>query len=148
MIRRPPRSTLFPYTTLFRSARGRRHLDRQLTAVPTTDRRAAAPTTGRGTLYGAAAYLLWGLFPLYWPLLEPAGSLEVLAHRVLWSLVVVVVLLAATRRTAALRAAVADRRRLLQLALAAVVIAVNWGTYIYGVTHERVVETSDRKSVV
>jgi chloramphenicol-sensitive protein RarD len=95
-----------------------------------------------GTLYGAAAYLMWGLFPLYWPLLEPSGSLEVLAHRVLWSLVVVVVLLAVTRRTAAVRAAVADRRRLLQLALAAVVIAVNWGTYIYGVTHERVVETS------
>src|SRR3712207_7194637 len=80
MIRRPPRSTLFPYTTLFRSARGRRHLDRQLTAVPTTDRRAAAPTTGRGTAYGAAAYLLWGLFPLYWPLLEPAGALEILAQ--------------------------------------------------------------------
>jgi len=95
-----------------------------------------------GTLYGAAAYLLWGLFPLYWPLLEPSGSLEVLAHRVLWSLVVVVVLLAVTRRTAAVRAAVADRRRLLRLALAAVVLSVNWGTYIYGVTHERVVETS------
>jgi chloramphenicol-sensitive protein RarD len=95
-----------------------------------------------GVLYGAAAYLLWGLFPLYWPLLEPSGSLEVLAHRVLWSLVVVVVLLAVTRRTASVRAAVADRRRLLQLALAAVVLSVNWGTYIYGVTHERVVETS------
>jgi chloramphenicol-sensitive protein RarD len=95
-----------------------------------------------GILSGAAAYLLWGLFPLYWPLLEPSGSLEVLAHRVLWSLGVVVVLLAVTRRTAAVRAAVADRRRLLRLALAAVVIAVNWGTYIYGVTHERVVETS------
>ena len=98
--------------------------------------------TRSGTLYGAAAYLLWGLFPLYWPLLEPSGSLEVLAHRVLWSLVVVVVLLAVTRRTAGVRAAVADRRRLVQLGVAAVVIAVNWGTYIYGVTHERVVETS------
>ena len=42
----------------------------------------------RGTAYGALAYLLWGLFPLYWPLLAPAGALEVLAHRVLWSLVV------------------------------------------------------------
>ena len=98
--------------------------------------------TRAGTLYGAAAYLLWGLFPLYWPLLEPSDSLEVLAHRVLWSLVVVAVLLAVTRRTAAVRAAVADRRRLLRLTLAAVVIAVNWGTYIYGVTHEQVVETS------
>ena len=98
--------------------------------------------TRRGTLYGAGAYLLWGLFPLYWPLLAPSSPLEVLAHRVLWSLVVVVVLLGVTRRVEQVRAAVRDRRRLAQIALAAVVIAVNWGTYIYGVTNDRVVETS------
>ncbi|MBW3647067.1 MAG: EamA family transporter RarD [Actinobacteria bacterium] len=99
-------------------------------------------STRRGTLYGAGAYLLWGLFPLYWPLLAPAGALEVLAHRILWSLVVVVVLLGVIRRLPQLRAAVRDRRRLAQISLAAVVIAVNWGTYIYGVTNDRVVETS------
>ena len=99
-------------------------------------------STRRGTLYGAGAYLLWGLFPLYWPLLAPAGALEVLAHRILWSLVVVVVLLGVARRLPQLRAAVRDRRRLAQISLAAVVIAVNWGTYIYGVTNDRVVETS------
>jgi chloramphenicol-sensitive protein RarD len=96
----------------------------------------------RGTAYGASAYLLWGLFPLYWPLLAPSGALEVLAHRIVWSLVVVVVLLAVTRRLAALAAAVRDRRRLLQVSLAAVFIAINWGTYIYGVSNDRVVETS------
>jgi chloramphenicol-sensitive protein RarD len=99
-------------------------------------------STRRGTLYGASAYLLWGLFPLYWPLLEPSGALEVLAHRVLWSLVVVVVLLAAMRRLATVRAALADRRRLLMMTGASVLIAINWGTYIYGVTSGRVVETS------
>lgn len=95
-----------------------------------------------GAALGAGAYLLWGLFPLYWPLLEPSTSLEVLAHRILWSLVVVAALLVLTRRTARVRAAVADRRRLLQLSLAAVVVAVNWGTYIYGVSSGQVVETS------
>ena len=99
-------------------------------------------STRSGALYGASAYLLWGLFPLYWPLLAPAGALEVLAHRVLWSLVVVAVLLAVTRRGAAVRAVLADRRRLLKVSAAAVVIAVNWGTYIWGVTHGHVVETS------
>ena len=99
-------------------------------------------TTRRGTLYGAAAYVLWGLFPLYWPLLEPSSPLEVLAHRVLWSLAVVAVLLGVTRRQEQVRAALVDRRRVAQLALAAVVIAVNWGTYIYGVSSGRVVETS------
>ncbi len=88
------------------------------------------------------AYLLWGLFPLYWPLLAPSNALEVLAHRILWSLVVVVVLLGLTRRTAQVRAIAGDRRRLAKLALAAVFVAVNWGTYIYGVSSGQVVETS------
>ena len=52
----------------------------------------------RGLAYGAAAYLVWGLFPLFWPLLKPAGAVEILAHRVVWSLVVVVVILAVQRR--------------------------------------------------
>ena len=93
-------------------------------------------------LFAASAYLMWGLFPLYWPLLAPSSSLEVLAHRVLWTLVVVVVLLAVGRRLGPLREVARDRRRLLRLTLAAVVIAVNWGTYIYGVTNDHVVETS------
>jgi chloramphenicol-sensitive protein RarD len=98
--------------------------------------------TRRGVFYGAGAYLLWGLFPLYWPLLEPSGSLEVLAHRIVWSLVVVLVLLRITRRLPRVRAALRDRAQLLKLSLAAVVIAVNWFAYIYGVTHERVLEAS------
>lgn len=96
----------------------------------------------RGTLYGAGAYLLWGLLPLYWPLLRPATALEVLAHRILWSLVVVVVLLALTRRLRQLLVVLRDRDRAWRLALAAVFIAVNWATYIYGVSSGQVVETS------
>lgn len=98
--------------------------------------------TRSGAALGAGAYVLWGLFPLYWPLLAPSSSLEVLAHRVLWSLVVVAVLLLVTRRVDGVRAVVADRRRLLMLSTAAVVVAVNWGTYIYGVSSDQVVETS------
>ncbi len=93
-------------------------------------------------MLGVAAYLIWGLFPLYWPLLEPAGALEILAHRVLWSVVTVLVLLIALRRSKQLRAIIADRRRRSLLLVAAVVIAVNWGTYIWGVNNHRVVETS------
>jgi chloramphenicol-sensitive protein RarD len=97
---------------------------------------------GRGTAYGAGAYLLWGLFPLYWPLLRPSSALEVLAHRILWSLVVVVVLLAAVRRLPAIVAVLRDPAKAWRLSLAAVVIAVNWATYIYGVSSGQVVETS------
>jgi chloramphenicol-sensitive protein RarD len=91
---------------------------------------------------GAGAYLCWGLFPLYWPLLDPAGSLEALAHRIVWSLVFVGLLLTITHRWAAFRAIWSDRRRVGFLGLASVVIAVNWGAFIYGVTNDKVIETS------
>jgi chloramphenicol-sensitive protein RarD len=94
----------------------------------------------RGTAFGAAAYLMWGLFPLYWPLLEPAAPVEILAHRVVWSLVVCAALLVALPATRSVLRLDGRQRRL--LVLAAVVIAVNWGTYIYGVNSEQVVETS------
>ncbi len=95
-----------------------------------------------GLALGAGAYLCWGLFPLYWPLLEPASSLEALAHRVVWSLLFVAVLLTATRRWAAFRVLWRDPVRLLFLGLASVVIAINWGAFIWGVTNDHVIETS------
>jgi chloramphenicol-sensitive protein RarD len=96
----------------------------------------------RGLIYGATAYLLWGLFPLYWPLLKPASALEILAHRMLWSLGVVAILLWRTRAWANVRAGLADRRKRWLLAGAAVVITSNWGTYIWAVNANHVVETS------
>jgi chloramphenicol-sensitive protein RarD len=96
----------------------------------------------RGFLLGAAAYAMWGLFPLYWRLLKPAGAVEILAHRIVWSLVTMLVLTVALRRGSALRAIVHDRRVLALLVVAAVVITFNWGGFIYGVNHDRVVEVS------
>jgi chloramphenicol-sensitive protein RarD len=100
------------------------------------------PDTRRGFLYGVAAYLLWGLFPLHWPLLEPAGAVEILAHRVAWSVLTMLVVVAASRRLPELRALFTRHRARNLLTIAAVVIAINWGTYIYGVNNHRVVETS------
>ncbi|WP_091109269.1 EamA family transporter RarD [Geodermatophilus dictyosporus] len=95
-----------------------------------------------GTLAGLAAYGLWGLFPLYFPLLEPAGGLEIVAHRVVWSLLFVALLVTALRRWSLVRAAVTDVRSLLVLAGAAVLIAANWLVFVYGVNSGHVVETS------
>ena len=58
----------------------------------------------RGISFGVLAYLLWGLFPLYFPLLVPAGALEILAHRMIWSLVVSAIVLTVVRGWAAIRA--------------------------------------------
>ena len=96
----------------------------------------------RGLLLGTAAYVIWGAFPLYFPLLEPAGAVEILAHRVLWSAATMLLLVVVLRRSGAVRALLADRRRALLLTLAAVVISVNWVTYIWGVNNDRVVEAS------
>ncbi|MGY1639673.1 EamA family transporter RarD [Geodermatophilus sp. SYSU D00703] len=95
-----------------------------------------------GVASGLAAYGLWGLFPLYFPLLEPAGGVEIVAHRVVWSLVFVAVLLTAVRRWGQVRAAFTDRRTVLVLMGAAVLIAVNWLVFVYAVNSGHVVETS------
>jgi chloramphenicol-sensitive protein RarD len=97
-------------------------------------------TARRGVLYGAAAYILWGLFPLYWPLLEPAGALEILAARIVLSFVVVALLLALRGQLRAIRAI--SGTAVLRLCAAGAIIAVNWGAYIWGVNNAHVVETS------
>ncbi|WP_433299889.1 EamA family transporter RarD [Actinoplanes sp. CA-030573] len=96
----------------------------------------------RGYLYGLAAYVLWGFFPIYFKLLKPASPLEILAHRVIWSVLFVSLLLAAARNWRFLARIVRSPRLFGGIAAAAVLIAVNWGTYIYGVNSSRVVETA------
>jgi chloramphenicol-sensitive protein RarD len=94
----------------------------------------------RGILYSLAAYGLWGVLPLYWPLLKPAAAIEILAHRILWSLAVVGLPLARMGGFGWLGRL--GRRRLGLVSLAALLIACNWGTYIWGVNHAHVVETA------
>ncbi|MCO6004431.1 EamA family transporter RarD [Actinoallomurus purpureus] len=96
--------------------------------------------TRRGILSGIAAYTMWGLFPLYWPLLKPAGPLEILAHRMIWSLAAVLVILGVRRHWAWLRTL--QPRRIALLALAALIITVNWGTYIYAVNNGHTIESA------
>lgn len=98
--------------------------------------------TKQGLVLGVLAYALWGAFPLYWPLLEPAGAAEILAHRVVWSIITMMLVVALTSRRTHLRLLMRDARARRLLAAAAVTIAVNWGTYIYGVNNHQVVETS------
>ncbi|MDZ5663178.1 EamA family transporter RarD [Nocardioides sp. S-58] len=100
------------------------------------------PDSRRGVILGALAYILWGTFPLYWTLLEPGGAVEILAHRIVWSLLTMLVIVVLWRRAGQLRALVRDRRKVLILTGAAVVISFNWGAYIWGVNNGRVVETS------
>ncbi|MEU4286921.1 EamA family transporter RarD [Kribbella sp. NPDC026596] len=100
------------------------------------------PEQRRGFTYGFTAYLIWGLFPLYWKLLDHSEAIELLAHRVLWSLVTIAILVAVLRKFGQVKALLREPRRRWPLIAAAFLISVNWGTYIWAVNHGRVVETS------
>ncbi|MGI5437146.1 EamA family transporter RarD [Streptomyces shenzhenensis] len=95
-----------------------------------------------GLLNGLAAYGMWGLVPLFWPLLKPAGAVEILAHRMVWSLVFVGVLLLAVRCWAWVGELLRQPLRLALITVAAAVITVNWGVYIWAVNAGHVVEAS------
>ncbi|MFE3602955.1 EamA family transporter RarD [Streptomyces sp. NPDC059142] len=95
-----------------------------------------------GLLYGIGAYGMWGLVPMFWPLLQPAGAMEILAHRMVWSLAVVAVALLALRRWAWLGVLLRQPRKLALITLAAATITVNWGVYIWSVNAGHVVEAS------
>ena len=96
----------------------------------------------RGFWFGVAAYGAWGLFPLYWPLLKPSGAGEILANRMVWSLVAVVVILAWQRHWSWIRPLLRQPKRVALIAGAAAAISINWGMYIWGVNSGQVVQTS------
>ena len=96
----------------------------------------------RGVAFGFGAYLLWGVFPLYFRLLDRSGAFEILLHRVLWSLIFCLTLIAVGRSWGQLRAIFRSGRQTLFLAVAAFAIAINWGVYIYAVNSGQVVEAS------
>lgn len=95
-----------------------------------------------GLLYGIGAYGMWGLVPLFWPLLKPSGAAEILAHRMVWSLAVVGIALLALKRWGWVRELIRSPRKLGLITIAAAVITVNWGIYIWAVNSGHVVEAS------
>ncbi|MFF5005962.1 EamA family transporter RarD [Streptomyces phaeochromogenes] len=95
-----------------------------------------------GLLNGFAAYGMWGLVPLFWPLIEPSGAAEILAHRMVWSLGVVVIALVVMRRWAWAVPLLRQPRRLGLITIAAATITINWGVYIWAVNAGHVVEAS------
>lgn len=95
-----------------------------------------------GVLAGFSAYALWGVFPLFFRLLDEVSAVEILFHRIAWSLAVVLAVLAVQRRFAELATLVRHRRSLQRLAVAAVFISVNWLTYIWAVNSGHVVDAA------
>ena len=88
------------------------------------------------------AYVLWGIFPIYWKLLAGVNSMEVISHRILWSLVTLVVCVSLVGQWQEIREAARDKRRLALTVLAAALISTNWLVFIWAVGHNAVVQSS------
>lgn len=112
-------------------------------SVPSDSRSNVKPDqTQSGLLFGLGAYVIWGFFPVYWKFLQHVSSLEILAHRMVWSLGFVLLLLAFRQNWSWIRPVLRDWRTLLIYSSAAALLALNWGVYIWAVNAGFVVETS------
>ncbi len=99
-----------------------------------------APT--QGFVYAILAYASWGVFPIYWKFFGPVSPLEVISHRVVWSLVLMLVLVGLTGQVAELREVLRNGRRVGVLFLTATLLSVNWGSFVYGVVSGQIVQIS------
>ncbi len=95
-----------------------------------------------GLLFGLGAYLLWGVLPLYFKALAHVAAIEIVAHRIIWSLLFLGLLATAWRRWPAIRVAIATPKVAMTLAVTALLIAVNWLVYIWAVLNGHVLEGS------
>lgn len=95
-----------------------------------------------GLLFGVSAYVLWGLFPLYWPLLEPANPLEIVSHRAVWTAVFCLIILAIQKNLRHMFQLMFTKRIFLGLTLGSILISINWLVYIWATNNKHVVETA------
>ncbi|GEA86360.1 EamA family transporter RarD [Cellulomonas cellasea] len=112
-------------------------------ASPTEPAPGPAPALDRrGLVGGIGAYTLWGLLPLYFPLMAPAGAVEIIAHRIVWSLAFCALLLAVTRGWRPFLTVLRSGRTLALLTAAALLLAVNWLVFVYGILTDHVVDAA------
>ena len=95
-----------------------------------------------GLLFGVSAYTLWGLFPIYWPLLKPANPLEIVSHRAVWTLVFCFIILSLTKTLSSTLALLKRPKIVAGLFLSSILISINWIIYIYAANSGHVVEAS------
>ncbi len=96
----------------------------------------------KGLLSGFGAYLLWGVFPVYWKLLADVPAQEILAHRIFWSLLFLVGLITIRSDWSWLKPTLSDRKSFVSLTVASMLLSLNWIVYIWAVNAGFIVETS------
>ena len=96
----------------------------------------------RGVIYGASAYVTWGIIPIFWKFLGHVSAVEIVTHRIVWTLIFAFAALAAWERLPKLWSALRNPRTVMALVVSALLIAVNWGLFIWAVTTDRIIDTS------
>ncbi|MBH0230463.1 EamA family transporter RarD [Halobacillus yeomjeoni] len=99
-----------------------------------------------GIIYTALAYILWGILPIYWKMIQHIPAFEILAHRIVWSFLFMGIIILITRKGKAFiqeyRYIIQEKKRIIGITLASITISINWVTYIWAVNTNHVVEAS------
>jgi chloramphenicol-sensitive protein RarD len=96
----------------------------------------------KGIFYAFGAYLIWGLFPIYWKLLKHVPAIQLVGHRIIWSFLLLAAILFATRKWRELRAPLSDRKILCIYFIAALLVGANWSIYVWAVNSSYIIEAS------
>lgn len=96
----------------------------------------------KGILKGIGAYVLWGLFPLYWKLLHNVPALQVIGNRIVWSFLLLIAIVLVARQGTVFRSSISSRRIIGVYSIAAILLTINWLVYVWGVNSGFIVETS------
>jgi chloramphenicol-sensitive protein RarD len=95
-----------------------------------------------GVIYAVAAYTLWGVLPVYWKLIDSVFSMEILSNRIVWAFVFTIVIVGVTKQWEALKLIAKDKKQMLHIFIASILIAFNWGLYIWAVNSDKIVDAS------
>jgi len=96
----------------------------------------------KGILSGIGAYLLWGLFPIYWKILHHVPAIQIIGHRIVWSFIFLIIIVISAKQWRNFRYAVSSKKVLGIYITASALLTVNWLVYVWGVNAGRIVETS------
>mgnify|MGYP003594512413 CR=1 FL=1 len=95
-----------------------------------------------GILFAVTAYLLWGVFPIYWKALSTIHPLEILSNRIIWALLFTSIILIIRKQLNEVKIILSDKTLLLYIFSASVLIAINWGVYIWAVNTNHIIDAS------
>lgn len=95
-----------------------------------------------GLLYAISAYVLWGVLPIYWKFVDSVSPVEILCNRIVWAFIFTILIIMVTKQWKELKLIVKDKKQMFYIFIASILIAINWGLYIWAVNSNRIVDAS------